>query len=119
MRFPIIVCLAAALTACSVKVPVAVVGNNGEVMHGTATATPSAGVFEVSGPFNGKQLTCNGTYDPFDRSPQITIPTTCSDGRTGTVVANRDASGMNGNGTVTLNDGATAIFVFGADAEAY
>ena len=107
------------LAGCAITVPVAVLGSNGEVMHGTATASSAEGTFQVSGPLGGKRLTCSGTYDPWDRSETITMSVACDDGRTGQVLAVRDATGANGSGTVTLNDGTTALLVFGRDARNY
>ncbi|BCH53001.1 hypothetical protein ACQZ61_17710 [Agrobacterium vitis] len=105
------------LTGCgTMRVPVAVVSQNGDVMTGTSTASLSGGVFEVEGALDGKFLICSGNYNALDNSPTINIPTKCSDGRTGLVVAHRLPNGVDGAGTVALKDGTKAKFVFGKPA---
>ena len=102
------------LAGCgSITVPVAVISDNGDTMHGTTTASLAGGSFEVTGRYAGEELSCSGTYDALDSSKTISMPARCSDGRTGTVVATRDASGLNGSGHVELTDGTRARFVFG------
>jgi hypothetical protein len=104
------------LAACSITVPVAVTGKNlpGGVLHGTAT-----GSFLTSGSISvaNSAISCTGSYDAFDQSPEIAIPLQCSDGRAGTAVATRyGRNHRNGRGTFTMNDGSTGYFAFGAEA---
>ena len=109
----IAVLLGCTLSACSITVPVVVIGQNGQVLKGTATADLSGGSFVAT---DGK-LTCSGNYNSLDTSVTITMQVLCSDGRKGFVIATREASGTSGHGTVKLNDGSTAEFVFGHAAE--
>jgi hypothetical protein len=99
----------------TVTVPVAVVSSGvpGGILRGTNTASLSnGGSFNVS---NGK-LSCAGSYDLGNRSPTISIPVLCNDGRKGIVTATRDYGGMSGGGHFTLNDGTTGDFIFGEAA---
>lgn len=114
MRRFVPVALFVLLTGCTTTVPVAVIGPGGLLLRGTATASISGGSFQVT---DGK-LTCAGTYDSLDMSTTITMAVHCNDGRKGFVVATRDANGRDGSGTVTLNDGTKADFVFGHAAAA-
>ena len=106
------------LTACAVTRPVVVIGDNGQMLRGSATASLEGGSFEVSGKWNGKNLTCAGTYNSLDTSPTISMPVHCNDGRKGIVIATRSNSGLDGSGRVRLNDGTEADFVFGTAAAA-
>jgi hypothetical protein len=116
MRFP--VAASAALVfltcGCSITLPVAVVSKDipGGILRGTTTASMSGGSFSVS---NGT-LSCGGDYNAVDRSPTISIPVLCNDGRKGIIIATRDNSGMSGGGHFTLNDGTTGDFMFGEAA---
>jgi hypothetical protein len=103
------------LAGCSTTVPVAVIGANGQILRGTATAAMDGGSFSAT---DGK-LTCAGSYDSWDMSVTISMPVHCSDGRKGLVIATRDASGMSGSGRIRLNDGMEADFVFGKAAAAF
>jgi predicted aspartyl protease len=98
--------------SCTVTEPVVAVGPNGDIFHGTTTAALNGGTFGVS---DGK-ITCSGTYDDYDLSPTLTIPTKCSDGRTGIITATREAGAHSGMGTIAVSDGTTWSFGFGADA---
>ena len=103
------------LAACAYTVPVAVIGQDGRVLTGSATASMSGSHFQAT---DGK-LTCSGGYDGTNTSVTITMPVVCNDGRKGFVVSHRDNTGMAGNGTVTLNDGYKAEFVFGPAAKSF
>jgi hypothetical protein len=107
--------LALSISACTVREPVVVIGQNGEILRGTTTASLSGGSFSAT---DGK-LTCAGHYDSLDTSPTLSMPTTCSDGRSGIVIVTRDNSGTSGSGTVRLTDGSTATFMFGAAAASF
>lgn len=98
--------------ACSTTLPVVLVGPNGEVYRGMTHAALSGGSFGVTDGTN----TCQGTYNALDLSPVLTIPATCSDGRTGIITATRESDGMAGMGTVAVSDGTTWGFGFGRDA---
>jgi len=102
------------LSACSTTVPVAVIGEDGRVLKGTSSASLSEGTFTVS---DGK-LTCGGSYDPLQDSATISMPVTCCDGRKGIVRAFRDTI-TSGSGTVSLNDGYKAEFLFGKAAASF
>ncbi len=99
------------LTGCaSITVPAQGVASTGEAFTGTATAKISGeGTFELKG---SSGATCSGKYDAMDMTKTISIPMTCSDGRTGTVIATRNAAGTGGSGTASLSDGSTAVFTF-------
>ena len=103
------------LSACAYTVPVAVIGEDGRLLTGTATASTTNSHFQVS---DGK-LTCSGNYDGLNTSATINMPVVCSDGRKGFVTAHREAGGMAGNGTVTLTDGYKADFLFGNAAKSF
>ena len=113
------VCIAATLCACETTVPVAVIGENGETMRGTATAALSGGSFQVSGTLKGIPTTCSGSYNALDTSVTISMPVLCNDGRKGFVIATRQANGIDGSGRVRLEDGTEADFVFGRAAAAF
>ena len=109
--FAIVLCCGACSgVVTDITEPVLVIDQKGEVLHGEATASLARGgsFWASSGTF-----TCSGTYDVSIHDLTITIPTTCSDGRTGTIVATREASGRGGSGTVTLSDGTHGLFGFG------
>jgi hypothetical protein len=114
-----IVSIAAALTitlatvACSITVPVVLIASGGTILRGTATASLSGGSFTVT----DGVLTCAGSYDPLNADTTISMPTFCSDGRKGIVIATRDRSGQNGHGRIRLNDGSEGDFIFGEAAK--
>jgi hypothetical protein len=85
--------------------------SRGEIMRGTNTLGLTSGSFSVT---DGK-VTCAGSYNALNQSATITMPVTCTDGRTGIVTATRD-SAMSGGGTVTLSDGTSGRFIFGEAA---
>jgi hypothetical protein len=115
MRHIAVIVMAPFLAACSVTQPVAVISKNGQILRGTATATMTGGTFMAT---DGK-LTCSGSYDSLDMSITIHAKVTCNDGRTGFVMATRDASGLTGSGRVRLSDGTDADFIFGPAANAF
>lgn len=108
-------CATLLLLGCTITEPVVVIGQNGQILRGTTTATLTSGSFTAT---DGK-LTCAGTYNSLDMSPTISMAVTCSDGRRGIVIATRDNSGTSGSGTVRLTDGSTATFLFGAAAASF
>lgn len=93
-----------ALTACAMTItePVVVIGDKGQILRGTVTASLSGGSFTAT---DGK-LTCGGGYDSLDTSLTISMAVLCSDGR-------------RGSGTVRLSDGSTATFMFGTAAASF
>ncbi len=98
------------LSACEITQPVAVIGPNGEIFKGSATASlAEGGKFSAT---NGK-ITCAGTYDALSSSTTVSFPVICTDGRKGLGTATRDASGVTGSGTIKMNDGSDWTFVFG------
>lgn len=107
------------VAGCAVKVPVAVIGDKGNIMRGTATATMSGGTFQVAGKLHGREATCAGHYDSLSNSITITMAVTCSNGQKGIVIATRENNGINGSGRVRLEDGTEADFVFGTAAAAF
>lgn len=111
----LVTAMAFVLAGCSITEPVVVIGKNGEILRGTATAALDGGSFNVS---NGK-LSCGGSYVALDTSPTISMPVLCSDGRRGIVIATRDASGTSGAGTIRMTDGEEATFMFGRAAAGF
>jgi hypothetical protein len=107
--------LGLACVGCTVTEPVVVIGQDGQILKGTATASLSGGSFHVT---NGT-LTCGGGYDSLDTSLTITFPVQCSDGKRGIVIVTRDQSGLSGAGTVRLTDGSESTFMFGAAAASF
>jgi hypothetical protein len=103
------------LAGCDITQPVAVIGDNGEIFKGTATASMSGSSFQAS---NGR-VSCAGTYDGVSPSLTVSFPVICSDGRKGLGTATRDASGITGSGTIRMNDGSDWTFVFGPAANAF
>ena len=112
IRGGFLIVLSLAVLGCAITVPVAVIGQHGEIMRGTNTASLASATFTVT---DGK-VTCSGSYNPLNESQTITTTVTCTDGRTGIVTAVRD-SATSGGGTVTLSDGTNARFIFGEAAK--
>lgn len=116
MRFSISLFPFAVLCACSISQPVAVIGENGEIFKGSATASLSeGGSFQAT---NG-EITCAGTYEINSGSQTVSFPVVCSDGRKGLGTATRDANMTTGSGTIRMNDGSDWTFVFGPAANAF
>jgi hypothetical protein len=115
MKHVLLLTLLLAATACSMTVPVAVVNKHGGVMKGSATASMSGGTFQVA----DDKVSCSGTYDAMSMAATISMPVTCSDGRSGTVTATRDDTMMSGSGYVDLSDKSHAAFFFGNAAEEF
>jgi hypothetical protein len=107
----LVISLSFVVLGCAITVPVAVIGQHGEIMRGTNTASVFSATFTVT---DGK-ITCSGSYNPLNESQTITTTVTCTDGRTGIVTAVRD-SATSGGGTVTLSDGTSGRFIFGEAA---
>ena len=107
--------LCLSLTACTASAPVAVIGENGEIMRGTTSASMLGGEFKVS---NGAR-TCSGNYNIQHGSQNITVNILCNDGHKGLAFVTRDKGGRSGSGRVRMDDGTEADFVFGKAAEAF
>jgi len=86
--------------------------SNGEAANGNVVLdlSTSVGKFDMS-TLSG--LSCGGTWDARVMKSTITIPVTCNNGRTGTVIATRDATGMAGTAVGRLNNGLSGKFLFG------
>jgi hypothetical protein len=93
--------------------PVAVMTRSGEIMTGQASTTASGGFFLAS----NARLQCRGSYDPSPALQTLSIAAQCSDGRSGIGTAVRETP-TSGRGTIRMNDGTEAIFIFGAPAAA-
>lgn len=110
-------CAVLLLSACALEVsaPLAVIGENGQVLRGTTEASLSEGgrFFASDG-----NLSCSGPYDAMTESTTLSVVVTCSDGRRGLATATRDQSLQSGAGTMRLNDGSDWTFVFGPAANA-
>lgn len=90
--------------------PAAVQISGGRQMVGTATAAASGGTFHVT---DGQGFSCDGTYDAYDTSRDISAPVICSDGRTGFVTLHRTPDLLSGSGDFRLNDGTGGNVAFG------
>lgn len=112
-RLGAIVLACAALQACAVTVPVAVIGSRGEVLKGASTTRLTEGTFQAS----NATLSCSGTYDPQAGGRHVSVAVKCSDGRAGVGTAFRD-TGSSGSGVINMNDGSKATFIFGSGAAA-
>lgn len=99
---------------CSVTVPVAVIGDNGEIMRGSATGNMVGdSTFEAA----NERARCSGTYDARP-AETVSFALRCTDGRTGIGRAIRD-NPTSGSGTITMSDGTTARFMFGPSARGF
>lgn len=102
----------AGLAGCgSLTVPVTGESATGERFAGTATAEISGkGSFQAA---TAGGVTCGGTYNALDASRRISVPFSCSDGRSGIVDVTRDPGGVSGVGSGAFSDGAAVTFIFG------
>ena len=102
------------LSGCSdITVPVAALGEKGEVMKGTAIAKMNGdGQIVVTGPYGN----CTGNYNSLDMSLTIPISLLCDDGTRALGSATRTASGLSGSGTMRDSKGREWRFVFGENA---
>lgn len=108
----IAVLCAVGCAACSA----AMIGSNGHVLRGTATAALNgSGTFSVT---DGK-LTCSGSYNALDKWVTISMPVLCNDGRKGIITATRQLDGLNGSGRLRLSDGSEADFMFETAAASF
>lgn len=114
MRIAALAVIALLASACSVTTQVAVLGERGDILTGTTTATLSSGTFEAG---NGR-MQCAGNYDP---GPGLVLSfvAVCTDGRRGIGQATRDRGGISGQGTIRMDDGETATFIFGPAAATF
>ena len=117
----VIPCVALVLSACAT--PAVVYDPSGGTepkLRGTVTAGFTTVRFKVAGVVDGKYLTCTGSHNSLDTSPTISMPIECSDGRKGVVAVTRENLNTvpgDGFGTVRLDDGTEAEFVYGKNAE--
>lgn len=101
----------AALAACDVTNPVAVVGN-GTVFRGTATTTLiEGGWFQAT---NGS-ITCRGRFTPTAERKTVTFPVRCDNGLTGIGTASYTTP-REGGGEIVMQDGSRWQFIFGRRA---
>lgn len=115
MKRYMLLMLAPILSGCgSITLPAAVRMQDGTTLLGTTTAATSGGTFSVSA--TDRSMTCNGTYDPFDLSPTISVPVLCSDGRYANAIVTRAPDGRSGRGSAILSDGTSAQVAFGNNA---
>ena len=112
MRAGLMLLAALGIAGCSTTAPVAVMGQRGDVLTGTAIGALSGGTFEVT---NGA-ITCQGRYNALLMDPAVNFTAVCDDGRQGIGTALRDSSMVAGRGTIRLDDGEVAQFIFGPDA---
>jgi hypothetical protein len=108
IRVGLVISVPLVIHGCANSIPVAVIGQHGEIMRGSNTFSLTSATFTVT---DGK-VTCSGSYNPLNESRTITTTVTCTDGRAGIVTATRD-SATSGGGVVTLSDGTSGRFIFG------
>ena len=92
------------------SVPVAAKTSNGQTFVGSATASLASGTFLLTAA-NG--LHCYGICNQWDPSTTIHVAFKTTDGRYGTALISRDATGMSGIGIGMANDGTTFDFSMG------
>ena len=93
------------------SVPVAAKTSNGEKFIGSATASlVGKGTFELT---SAKGLRCYGTYNQWDPTTTLNVAFKTTDGRYGTALISRDATGMSGIGIGRANDRTTFDFYMG------
>lgn len=102
-------CLATA--ACNSSKPLVLVMPSGAVLRGSATTMIFQGDFYAT---DGK-VTCSGPFTP--SRGRIEVRATCTDRQRGEG-SGAETSGDSGEGTLTMNNGKTASFVFGDAAKA-
>ena len=83
------------------------VGLEPVVQRDGASARIAAGFITIS----NRSLTCGGAYG-VESDASVTTPVECIDGRKGTARLTRSATGQDGSGRLTLNDGLEADFSF-------
>lgn len=111
MRWMMPIVAAVFLSGCSFNFPVVGRLNTGEPVHGKIVLnTNGVGTFRI---FRQNGMSCAGTYDAYDESQKIRVPVTCSDGKTGIVIATRDASGLSGHAFAEIDDGLRGRFIWG------
>jgi hypothetical protein len=105
------------LGGCAHTVPVALIGQHGEILRGTDTLSPPDGAsIRMT---NGK-TTCSGSYNPWgggEHEDTRIFPIACSDGRTGIatlIMTGPEVGG--GGGKVRFSDGTEADFIIGEGA---
>lgn len=100
------------LAGCgTTTMPASVSMDDGTHLVGTATASMSAGTFEVA--TADKSLTCSGNYDQYSTARLLTAPFVCTDGRSGAMAILRTPDLRAGTGTADLSDGTRARVAFG------
>ena len=91
----------------NMSVPVAAKTSNGQKFIGSSTASLSSGTFLLTAA-NG--LHCYGICNQWDPSTTIHVAFKTTDGRYGTALISRNATGMSGIGIGMANDGTTFDF---------
>lgn len=108
MKIATVLLLISLQVACAI--PVVLIGQDGRVFRGANNSVD--GTFYVS----GHNVVCQGSYNQLIDSKTISMPVSCSDGRTGIVRATRDTA-FSGSGTVRFSDGYTGDFLYGEAAK--
>ena len=96
-----------------VTAPVTGVTQDGLRMTGTNTVDPATGTGSFTVTTADGALSCSGTYDAVLQFEELTLPVTCTDGRSGEVAVSREPGLQSGAAVATLTDGTVAQFVFG------
>jgi uncharacterized protein YceK len=110
-------CVLLMLSGCT-SVPVAVT-YRGHSLNGSGDSSPDMSTFSFK--VSDDTVACRGSYALAPAFAQnFTFPISCSDGRTGTVEANRGAQAMDlagtdfpVNGKINFSDGAIGMFNLG------
>ena len=97
--------------------PVAVAMPDGEILRGTATSVLVGQEFATADEFavRGGLLECRGRSDAELGNPVISVIVGCSDGRSGVGRVVRD-NAVSSTGTIRMNDGTAASFLYGEAA---
>lgn len=109
------------LAGCSTGVPVAVTFRD-HALNGSGQSSQDFSNFTFN--VNDSAVSCRGSYDMQKAfQAEFSFPLSCSDGRTGRVVARREARPVDGSGVdypvrgkITFSDGSIGMFNLGADA---
>jgi hypothetical protein len=102
--------LCLATTACTSSKQMVIVMPSGAVLRGSASTTLFSGDFYAT---DGK-VTCSGPFTP--SRGRVEVRATCSDRQRGEG-SGAETSGDSGEGTLAMNNGKTAAFVFGDAAK--
>ena len=101
---------------CTNTQPVVLIGQYGQIMHGSTTTSFSL----ITVAMSDGAVTCNAKRDGMDTTaPEVTMALVCSDGRRGIATVQRQEGAAAGGGSVRFTDGTLATFIYGPDAKKF